>query len=102
MGFVYNRDSYFPSSDFLKRFYLLIFREKGREGEREKYQCVVASDASPLGTWPATRACALTRNQTGDPLVYKPALSPLNYTSQGPLLIFIPLYLGSLHWFNLA
>ena len=30
---------------FLKRFYLFIFREKGREGEREgeKHQCVVAS-----------------------------------------------------------
>ena len=30
---------------FKKRFYLFIFREMGREGEREgeKYQCVVAS-----------------------------------------------------------
>ena len=34
-----------------KRFCLFIFREKGREGERqgEKYQCVVASHVSPTG-----------------------------------------------------
>ena len=44
---------------FFSRFYLFIFRERGREGEREgeKYQCVVASRA--LGMWPATQACAL-------------------------------------------
>ena len=36
-----------------------------------------------LGSWPATQACALTGNRTSDPLVHKPALSPLNYTSQG-------------------
>ena len=35
--------------DFLKRFYLFIFRQRGREGEKEgeKYQCVVASHAPP-------------------------------------------------------
>ena len=33
------------------RFYLLIFREKGRERDREgeKHQCVVASHAPPTG-----------------------------------------------------
>ena len=42
--------------------YLFIFRERGREGEREveKHQCVVASHTPKLGTWPATQACALT------------------------------------------
>ena len=37
---------------FLKKiFYLFIFRERGREGEREgeKHQCVVASLAPPTG-----------------------------------------------------
>ena len=36
---------------FLKRFYLLIFRERGREGEREgeKLQYVVASRVPPTG-----------------------------------------------------
>ena len=35
---------------FLK-FYLYIFRERGREGEREgaKHQCVVASGVPPTG-----------------------------------------------------
>ena len=37
--------------EFLKRFYLFIFRERGRKGEREgeKHQCVVASHAPPSG-----------------------------------------------------
>ena len=35
--------------NFFKRFYLFIFRERGREGEREgeKHQCVVASHVAP-------------------------------------------------------
>ena len=36
-----------------------------------------------LGTWPATQACALTGNQTGDPLVCRLVLYPLSHTSQG-------------------
>ena len=35
-----------------------------------------------LGTWPATQACALTGNGTGDPLVHRPALNPLSDTNQ--------------------
>ena len=39
------------SSDFLKRFYLFIFREKGRKSDREggKHQRAVASHAPPIG-----------------------------------------------------
>ena len=39
----------FHFADFLKRFYLFIFRERGREGEKEgeKHQCVVASNVAP-------------------------------------------------------
>ena len=42
----------------------------------------------PPWTWPATQACALTGNRTGNTLVHRPALNPLNHTSQakGPLL----------------
>ena len=40
-----------------------------------------------LGTWPTTQACALTRNRTGNPLVQRPALSPLSYTSQGSVCL---------------
>ena len=49
------------------RFYLFIFRERGREGEREgeKHQCVVLPFMCPLlGTWPATQASALTGGGT--------------------------------------
>ena len=36
---------------FIKRFYLFIFRERGREGEREgeKQQCAVTSRVPPTG-----------------------------------------------------
>ena len=41
-----------------------------------------------LGTWPATQACVLTGNQTGDPLRRSPVLNPLRHANQGqPLLI---------------
>ena len=30
----------------------------------------------PLGTWPATQACARTQNLTGNPLVYRTMLQP--------------------------
>ena len=68
---------------FFKKKNLFVFRERGREGEREgeKHECVVASCALP--TWPATRACALTGNQTRDPLVRRLVLNPLSHTSQG-------------------
>ena len=47
--------------------------------------CGYLSRAAPhRGTWPATQACALTGNQTGDPLVCRPALNPLSHTNQGP------------------
>ena len=54
------------------------------EGEREgkKHQCVVASSAPLLGTWPTTQACALTGNRTSYPLVRRLALNPLNHISQ--------------------
>ena len=49
---------------FILRFYLFIFRQRGREGKRgtetSMYGCL--SCASPLGTWPVTQACALTGN----------------------------------------
>ena len=36
-----------------------------------------------LRAWPATQACALTGNGTGDPLGRRPALDPLSHASQG-------------------
>ena len=64
--------------------YLFLERGKGKEKERERNIYVWLPLAHPqLGTWPATQACALTGNRTGDPLVRRLALNPLNHTSQG-------------------
>ena len=58
-------------SHALWNFYLFIFRERGREGERggEKHQCVVSSFVPPTGDLAHNEACALTGNRTSDPLV---------------------------------
>ena len=54
----------------------LFFREKGREGERERTISVWLPLTRPLlGTWPTTQACALTGNRTSDPLVLRLALN---------------------------
>ena len=41
-----------------------------------------------LGTWPATQACALTGNRTGDPSVRRPALNPTEPHEPG-ILFFL-------------
>ena len=68
---------------FIKRFFLFIFiGREGREKESEGNINVWLPLAyPPLGSWPATQACALTGNQTGKPLAQRPALSPLSHTS---------------------
>ena len=69
------------SQDFI---YLFLDREEGREKESERNINVWLPFTHPLrGTWPTTQACALTGNQTGDPLVRRLALNPLSHTSQG-------------------
>ena len=52
---------------FFLRFYLFIFRERGREGGRkgEKHR-PVACHTCPNRGWPATQACVLTGNRTSD------------------------------------
>ena len=42
-----------------------------------------------LGTWPATQACALTRNQTGDLSVHRPTLNPPSHTRQGKKIFLV-------------
>ena len=61
---------------FFKDFiYLFLERGEGREKERGKNINVWLPLKHPLlETWPATQACALTGNRTGDPLVHRPAL----------------------------
>ena len=41
------------------------------------------------GARPAAQACALTGNRTCDFWVYRPVLSPLNYTGQGTILFVL-------------
>ena len=64
---------------FFKDFifiYLFLERGKGKEKERKRNINVWLPHTLPLlGTWPATEACALTGNRTGDPLVCRPAQS---------------------------
>ena len=63
---------------------MFLERGEGREKERERSINVWLSlMRSLLGTSPATQACALTRNQTSDPLVPRPVLNPLSHMSQG-------------------
>ena len=82
--------------------YLFLGTGEGQEKERERNICVrenhhwLPLERPLLGTWPATQACALTGNQTGDPLVCRLALDPLNHTSQGeiaPLFMLSPFFL---------
>ena len=58
-------------SYFFKDFmYFFLERGEGREKERERNINVWLPLTWPtLGTWPATQACALTWNPTGDALV---------------------------------
>ena len=65
-------------------FYLFLDRGKGREKERERnFKVWLPLIHLQLGICSATQACALTGNQTRDPLVRRPALSPRSHTSQG-------------------
>ena len=70
---------------FFKICIYLLFLERGREGEIEGKNINVwlPLERPLLGTWPATQVCALTGNQTGNPLVCRSALNPLSHTSQG-------------------
>ena len=66
------------------RFYLFIFRNRGREGERERnFSVWLPLIHSPLETWPATQACALTGNRTNYSLVHRLVLNPLDLYRPG-------------------
>ena len=73
------------------RFLINLFLEigEGREKEGEKHQYVVASRMPPTEDLAHNPGMCLTGNQTGNPLVCRPALNPLSHTSQGAVDIFI-------------
>ena len=73
---------------FFLRFYPLIFLERGQGREKERERNINVSLHPLLGTWPATQACVLTSNGTGDPSFHRQALNPLSHTSQGGTLLF--------------
>ena len=76
---------------FLKKILFILFlgRGEGREKEWERNISVWLSLVHPqLETWPATQACALTGNRTGDPLVHWLVQNSLSHTSQGSSLIY--------------
>ena len=62
-----------------------MFRQKGREGEREgkEHHCVVASHAPPTGDLAHNPGVCPDWESNGDPLVCRLALNPLSHTSQG-------------------
>ena len=70
----------------LKKYLINLFLERGEGKEKERERNVnvwLPLTLLLLGTWPTTQACALTGNQTGDPLVHGLVLNPLSHTSQG-------------------
>ena len=71
-------------------FYLFTFRERRKEGEREGENINVwlPLERPQPGTRPTTQACALTGNQTHDPVVCRQVLNPLSHTSQGTRSLF--------------
>ena len=82
-----------------KNYLFIYFWRAGKEGRkrgRETLMCERNIHQLPLkrtwlGTWPATQACDLTGNQTGNPSVHRLALNPLSHTSQSERHTFKPI-----------
>ena len=91
--FQWNQHTIVPSDSFHILFfyeviYLFLERGEGKEKKREKNTDVWLPLVRPqLGTWPTTRARALTGNQTSNPLVCRPVLNPLSHTNHGSFYI---------------
>ena len=68
---------------FKQLIYLFLERGEGREKEREKYQCVVASHVAPTGDLACNPGMCLDWESNWQPFGLQPALNSLSYTSQG-------------------
>lgn len=88
-----------------KVLFIIIFEREGRKEEREGENtdvCERNMNGLPLdhpqwGTWPVTKTCALSGDQTSDPSVHRPALNPFSHTTHGRTMIlkvFIQLSTG--------
>ena len=77
----------------LKKYFIYLFLEKGREKDRERNVNVWLPLMCPqLGTWPATQACALTEKYNQQPFGLQ--AGALSIEPQQPGLYFIILILG--------
>ena len=75
---------------FIFKIFIFTYFEREKEGGRDGNINVWLPLMRPLlGTWPATQACALTGNRTGDPLICRSAINPLSYSNQGQHVILI-------------
>ena len=72
---------------FFFKDFIYLFLDRGGGTETEKERNIMWLPL--LRPWPTTQICALTGNQTGDPLVRRPVLSPLSHTSQGWTCCFL-------------
>ena len=77
------------SKSSFKKKTLFTFRERGREGERERNIDWLPLTHPQFRTRPTTQACAPTGNWTCNPLVHRPVLNPLSHTNQGQKLLFL-------------
>ena len=83
---------FFEDILFKKDFiYLFILRDGEREGESEgeKHQCVVASRAPLAGDLACNPGMCPDWESNRDPLVHRPTLDPLNYTSQTEDILYL-------------
>ena len=69
--------------NFLKIFYLFIFREREREGERERNINRLPLEHTQNGIESTTQACVPTGNRTSDILICGMMPNPLSHTGQG-------------------
>ena len=81
---------------FFSKYFIYLFLERGREGEREgeKHQCVVVSHVPTTGDLACNPGMCPGWESTCNVLIHRLTLSPLSYTSQGhffSLKIHIPL-----------
>ena len=70
---------------FFKKDCIHLFFREGKGGRKRERNITVwlPLPCTLLGTWPATQACVLTRNQTSDLLIHRPALNALSHSQAG-------------------
>ena len=73
---------------FLKKYFIYLFLERGREKEGEKHQCVVAYWAPPTGDLACNPGTCPVWLGIEPKVVRRPALNPLSHTSRGAITVF--------------